>query len=74
MLVKVLERLLPFAKYVLTDQYCLVPRPYYCARPVCFESRGPGEFLFGRSSRIRHRNVLTDKTWEDAVQGLGNDR
>ena len=23
------------------------------------------------SSRIRHRNALTEKVWEDAVQGLG---
>ena len=25
----------------------------------------------GRSSRIRHRNALTERTWKDAVQGLG---
>ena len=25
-----------------------------------------------RSSRIRHQNALTEKAWEDAVQGLGN--
>ena len=24
----------------------------------------------GRSSRIRHRNALTEGTWKDAVQGL----
>ena len=37
---------------------CLVPRPHYCARPMC-------------SSRIRHQNTLTEEAWEDAVQGLG---
>ena len=42
---------------------CFVPRPRYCARPMRFASRG-------RSSRIRHRNALTKKAWEDAVQGL----
>ena len=26
------------------------------------------------SSRIRHRNELTEKAWEDAVQGLGKGR
>ena len=24
-----------------------------------------------RSSRIRHRNALTEKAWEEAVEGLG---
>ena len=42
MLVKVLEKLLPFAEYVLADQCCLVPRPY-SARPMCFGSCGPSE-------------------------------
>ena len=28
----------------------------------------------GHSSRLRHRNELTEKTWEDAVQGIGKDR
>ena len=74
MLVKVLEKLLPFAEYVLADQCCLVPWPYYSARPMCFGSRGPSEFSFGRSSRIQHRNVLTEKAWEDAAQGLGIDQ
>ena len=32
-----------------------------------FRSRGPSESSF-RSSRIRHRNALTEKAWEDAVQ------
>ena len=32
-----------------------------------FGSRGPSEF----SPQIRHRNALTEKAWEDAVQGLG---
>ena len=39
---------------------CLVPRPHYCALPMRFGSRGPRKFL-GRSSRIRHRNKLTEK-------------
>ena len=25
----------------------------------------------GRSSRIRHRNALTERAWKDAVKGLG---
>ena len=40
-----------------------------------FGSRGPRKFLRpspGRSSRIRHRNALTERAWKDAVQGLGN--
>ena len=28
----------------------------------------------GRSSRIRHRNALTERAWKDPVQGLGNRR
>ena len=36
-------------------------------RPMRFGSRGPS-----RSSRIHHLNALTEKAWEDAVQGLGN--
>ena len=47
---------------------CLVPRPHYSARPMRFGSCGPREFL---TSRIRHRYALTQKAWEDAVQGLG---
>ena len=27
--------------------------------------------ISGRSSRIRHRNALTERVWKDAVQGLG---
>ena len=34
-----------------------------------FGSRGPSKSPC-RSSRIRHRNALTEKTWEDALQGL----
>ena len=45
---------------------CLVRRPHYSARLMRFGSRGPSEF----SSPIRHRITLTDKAWEDAVQGL----
>ena len=43
---------------------CLVPRYHYCARPMRIGSRGP-------SGLICHRNALTEKAWEDAVQGLG---
>ena len=51
---------------------CLVPRPHYHALPMRFGSRGPRKFLSpGRSSRIRHRNALTERAWKDAVQGLG---
>ena len=71
MLVKVLEKLLPFAEYVLADQCCLVPWPYYSARPMCFGSRGPREVSGGPSYRIRQRNASTEKAWRDAVQGLG---
>ena len=48
---------------------CLVPRPHYCARLMRLGSHGPSESSC-RSSRIRHRNALTEKAWEDAVQGL----
>ena len=44
---------------------CLVPRPHYWARPMSFGSRGLSEL-----SRIRHRNALVEKAWEEAVQGL----
>ena len=37
--------------------------PYLPPPPMRFASRG-------RSSRIPHRNALTEKAWEDAVQGL----
>ena len=46
---------------------CLVRRPHYSARLMRFGSRGPSEF----SSQIRHPITLTEKAWEDAVQGLG---
>ena len=48
----------------------LVPWPPYYVRPTRFGSRGPRKFF--RSSRIRHRNALTERAWKDAVQGLGN--
>ena len=51
--------------------FCLVPRPHYPARPKRFESRGPSENVFcARSPRIRHRSELTERGWENAVQGL----
>ena len=30
---------------------CLVPRPHYCVRPMCFRSHGP-------RSRVRHWNAM----------------
>ena len=51
---------------------CLVPRPHYSARPKRFGSRGPIENVIpDRSPRIRHRNELTERDWENAVQELG---
>ena len=41
---------------------------------MLFGSRGPSEEVRpfpARSPRIRHRNVLSEKAWEIAVQGLG---
>ena len=35
-----------------------------------FGSRGPSKFFLD-TSRIRHRNALTEKAWEDAIQGRG---
>ena len=55
----------------LTYWRCLVPRLHHCARSMCFGSRGLSE-AFRLPSQIRHRNALTGKAWEDAVQGLGN--
>ena len=49
---------------------CLVPRPHYCERPIRFGSHCPSENP-SRSSRIRHRNALTEKAREEAVLGLG---
>ena len=50
--------------------FCLLPRPRYCERPIRFGSGGPSENP-SRSSRIRHRNALTEKAREEAVMGLG---
>ena len=58
------------------DSPCLVPRPHYSAQPKRFGSRGPNEnvkMFPNRSPRIRHRNELTERDWENAVQGLGKD-
>lgn len=58
------------------DDSCLVPRPHYSAGPKRFGSRDPGENVSSpppRSPRIRHRKVLTEGHWENAVQGLGKD-
>ena len=46
---------------------CLVPRPQYYASVIRFGSHGPGRKVF----QIRHRNQLTAKAWEKAVQELG---
>ena len=45
--------------------------PHYSVRVSRFESRGPSESP-GRSPRIRHRHALTEKAWENALQGRGN--
>ena len=51
---------------------CLVPRPHFSSRPKRFRSRGPCENVFSaRSPRIRHRNELTERHWENAVRRLG---
>ena len=47
----------------------LVRRPHYSARLKRFGSRGPSVFFF--FFQIRYRNTLTEKAWEDAIQGLG---
>ena len=54
---------------------CLVPRPHFSSWPERFGSRGPCENVRAfpaLSPRIRHRNELTERDWENAVQGLGN--
>ena len=48
---------------------CTVPRPHYSARKIRIGSRR-SEFS-GRSPRIRHRSELTEKAWENGIQGLG---
>ena len=53
---------------------CLVPRPHFSAPPKRCGPRGPCENVRAfpaRSPRIRHRNKLTERDWENAVQGLG---
>ena len=54
---------------------CLVPMSHYSERPKHFGSRGPGEnvkMFPARSPRIRHRSELTERDWENGVQGLDN--
>ena len=41
----------------------IIPRSQYVSGYV-------SERVFGHSSRIRHRNALTEKAWEDALQGI----
>ena len=53
-----------------------VPRPHYSARPIRLGSRAPSEEVMAfpaRSPRIRHRSELTEKAWENAVQGLSKE-
>ena len=52
--------------FYFPPQPCLVPRPKYYASIIRFGPRGPG-----RSSEMGHRNQLTVKAWEKAVQELG---
>ena len=50
------------------------PRPHFSSRPKRFGSHGPCENVRpfpARSPRIRHRNELTERDWENTVQGLG---
>ena len=58
--------LLALAKSIYYSQTCLVPRPYYIALRVTWSER-----VSGCSSRIRHRNSLTEKAWKRAAQVLG---
>ena len=51
---------------------CLVPRPLYFVAVELFRVTWSEEKVrLGRSSRIRHRNGLTVKAWEKAVQEQG---
>ena len=55
--------------------YCLVPRPHYSFSANSFRvtssERQVRPFL-ARTPRIRLRSEVTEKAWENAVQGLGN--
>ena len=44
--------------------------------PYAFRVTWPGKVFVspGHSSRLRHQDELPEKTWEDAVQGIGKDR
>ena len=53
---------------------CLVPRPHFSSWPKHFGSCGPSENVSRRSPQIRHRNELTERNWENTVQGLGKGR
>ena len=55
--------------YRFSPFHCLVPRPQYAFRVTWSEK--DFELSPGRSSRVRHRNALTEKAWKDAVQGPG---
>ena len=45
--------------------FCLVSTSRNFARPMRFESRSLSEYVW-----LRHRNALTERAWEDAVQEL----
>ena len=55
---------------------CLVPvpKPYYSARALCVSCHVVRASFVLACSRICHRNALTEKAWEDAVQGLSKAR
>ena len=45
---------------------CLVPRPRFSSWPSV-----SGHVVYAKMPRIRQRNELTERDWENAVQGLG---
>ena len=53
--------------------HATLPEEVVVMRPKCFRSHGPSENVFpARLPWIRHQNELTDRDWENAIQGLGN--
>ena len=60
--------------YELRETTYLVPKPHFPARPKRFGSRGLSNVRFPvRSPQIRQRSELTERDWENAVQGLGKE-
>ena len=51
---------------------CLVPRPHFSSRPKLSGHVVHAKMFPARSLRVRHGNELTERDWENAVQGLGN--